>query len=71
MNARRIECFNNDEGHYKLGKETIEKIFGMTKEQHGFRYTQYIGKTRMEILNCPQYLARKKEKFLVENWCWR
>lgn len=34
---------------YELRKETIERIFGTAKEQHGFRYTQYIGKSRMEM----------------------
>ena len=29
---------------YDLRKETIERIFGTAKEQHGFRYTQYRGK---------------------------
>ena len=33
---------------YELRKETIERIFGTAMEQHGFRYTQYIGKVRME-----------------------
>ena len=34
---------------YDLRKETIERIFGTAKEQHDFRYTQYIGKARMEM----------------------
>lgn len=34
---------------YQHRKETIERIFGTAKEQHGFRYTQYIGKARMEM----------------------
>jgi hypothetical protein len=34
---------------YSLRKETIERIFGTAKEQHGFRYTQYVGKARMEM----------------------
>lgn len=34
---------------YSKRKETIERNFGTAKEQHGFRYTQYIGKTRMEM----------------------
>ena len=34
---------------YGLRKETIERIFGTAKEQHGFRYTQYKGKARMEM----------------------
>jgi transposase len=34
---------------YDLRKETIERLFGTAKEQHGFRYTQYVGKARMEM----------------------
>ena len=34
---------------YSLRKETIERLFGNAKEEHGFRYTQYIGKARMEM----------------------
>lgn len=34
---------------YSLRKETIERLFGTAKENHGFRYTQMIGKVRMEM----------------------
>lgn len=34
---------------YQMRKETIERIFGTAKEQHGFRYTQYVGKARMNM----------------------
>lgn len=34
---------------YAIRKESIERLFGTAKEQHGFRYTQYIGKARMEM----------------------
>ena len=34
---------------YAQRKETIERIFGTAKENHGFRYTQMYGKARMEI----------------------
>lgn len=34
---------------YGLRKETIERLFGNAKENHGFRYTQMIGKARMEM----------------------
>ena len=34
---------------YSHRKETIERIFGTAKENHGFRYTQLIGKARMEM----------------------
>ena len=30
-------------------KQTIERIFGTAKENHGFRYTQQYGKARMEM----------------------
>lgn len=32
---------------YSRRKETIERIFGTAKENHGFRYTQMYGKARM------------------------
>lgn len=34
---------------YDQRKETIERIFGTAKECHGFRYTNMIGKARMEM----------------------
>ena len=34
---------------YKQRKETIERLFGTAKENHGFRYTQLVGKARMEM----------------------
>ena len=34
---------------YQKRKETIERIFGTAKEHHVFRYTQYIGKARIEM----------------------
>ena len=34
---------------YKQRKQTIERIFGSAKENHGFRYTQQYGKARMEM----------------------
>ena len=34
---------------YALRKETIERLFGSAKENHGFRYTQMYGKARMEM----------------------
>ncbi|SEP82936.1 Transposase DDE domain-containing protein [Lachnospiraceae bacterium NE2001] len=34
---------------YKHRKETIERLFGTAKENHGFRYTQMYGKARMEM----------------------
>ena len=34
---------------YAKRKETIERLFGSAKENHGFRYTQMYGKARMEM----------------------
>ena len=34
---------------YSQRKETIERLFGTAKENHGFRYTQMYGKARMEM----------------------
>ena len=34
---------------YQKRKETIERLFGTAKEHHGFRYTQLIGKAKMEM----------------------
>ena len=34
---------------YDKRKETIERLFGTAKEFHGFRYTQLVGKARMDM----------------------
>ena len=34
---------------YSHRKETIERIFGTAKENHGFRYTQMYGKARLKM----------------------
>lgn len=61
---------------YELRKETIERIFGTAKENHGFRYTQMFGKARMEMktgltFTCMNLkkLAKMKQKMglLEEN----
>ena len=44
-----IRHTRGDREIYARRKETIERIFGTAKEQHGSRYTQYIGKARMEM----------------------
>ena len=47
-----VEVIRHTRGNkeiYARRKETIERIFGTAKEQHGSRYTQYIGKARMEM----------------------
>ena len=55
---------------YKQRKQTIERLFGCAKENHGFRYTQQYGKARMEMkvgltfacMNLKK-LANMKEKY--------
>lgn len=47
---------------YELRKETIERIFGTAKENHGFRYTQMYGKARMEMKVGLTYLCMNLKK---------
>lgn len=47
---------------YELRKETIERIFGSAKENHGFRYTQMYGKARMEMKVGLTYLCMNLKK---------
>lgn len=47
---------------YELRKETIERIFGTAKEQHGFRYTQSVGKARMEMKAGLTFAVYESEK---------
>ncbi len=59
---------------YSLRKETIERLFGTAKENHGFRYTQMIGKVRMEMkvgltfacLNLKKLAKMKQKKGLLQ-----
>ena len=59
---------------YMLRKETIERLFGSAKEQHGFRYTQYIGNARMRMkagltfacMNLKKLARMKQKKGLLE-----
>ena len=44
-----IRCTRGNKELYKKRKETIERLFGTAKEHHGFRYTQMVGKTKMEM----------------------
>lgn len=62
---------------YAMRKETIERIFGTAKENHGFRYTQMIGKARMEMkagltfacLNLKK-LAKMKQRLELLEKCF-
>ena len=55
---------------YKYRKETIERIFGLAKELHGFRYTQQFGKAQMEVKAALTFACmnlKKLAKKTVEN----
>lgn len=45
--AEEIRHMNGMKDLYSHRKETIERLFGTAKENHGFRYTQMYGKARM------------------------
>lgn len=47
---------------YSHRKETIERIFGTAKENHGFRYTQMYGKARMTMKVALTYACMNLKK---------
>ena len=55
---------------YSHRKETIERIFGTAKENHGFRYTQMYGKARMEMKVALTFACMNLKKLAVikERW---
>ncbi len=58
---------------YELRKETVERVFGTAKEQHGLRYTMMVGKARMEMkvgltfmcMNLKKLVKMKLRKGLI------
>lgn len=44
-----IRCTLGIKEIYDRRKETIERIFGQAKENHGFRYTTMVGREKMEM----------------------
>ena len=53
---------------YKYRKETIERIFGLAKELHGFRYTQQFGKAQMEGKAALTYACLNLKKLAKKRW---
>ena len=53
---------------YKYRKETIERIFGLGKELHGFRYTQQYGKAQMEVKAALTYACLNLKKSAKKRW---
>ena len=47
---------------YEKRKETIERIFGTAREMHGLRYTNMVGKARMEMKVGLTYLCMNLKK---------
>ncbi|MDL2295512.1 IS1182 family transposase [Lachnospiraceae bacterium OttesenSCG-928-E19] len=47
--VEELRCTRGNKPIYAQRKETIERIFGTAKEQHGFRYTQCVGKAQMNM----------------------
>ena len=56
------------EDSYKYRKETIERIFGLAKELHGFRYTQQVGKAQMEVKAALTYAYLNLQKLAKKRW---
>ena len=54
---------------YSQRKETIERIFGSAKENHGFRYTQMFGKARMEMKVGLTFACMNLKK--LATWKWK
>ena len=53
---------------YKQRKETIERDFGIAKEFHGFRYTQYYGRARMEMKSALTFACMNLKKLAKKRW---
>ncbi len=56
---------------YSHRKETIERIFGTAKENHGFRYTQMYGKARMEMKAALTFACMNLKKLAKIKHEWR
>lgn len=53
---------------YKYRKETIERIFALAKELHGFRYTQELGKAQMDVEAALTYTCLNLKKLAKKRW---
>ena len=49
-------------------EETIERIFGLAKELHGFRYTQQFGKAQMEVKAALTFACMNLKKLVKKRW---
>ncbi len=64
----RLTCGMKE--RYSHRKETIERIFGTAKENHGFRYTQMYGKARMTMKVALTFACMNLKKLarMQEEW---
>ncbi len=58
---------------YKRRQETIERVFAMAKELHGFRYTQEYGRARQRVKAALTYACMNLKKLARKRWSdkWR
>lgn len=54
--------------YYQYRKETIERIFALAKELHGFRYTQGYGRAQMEVKAALTYACLNLKKLAKKRW---
>lgn len=54
--------------YYQYRKETIERDFALAKELHGFRYTQEVGKARLEVKAALTYACMNLKKLARMRW---
>lgn len=60
--AHHIRYMEGMKELYAERKETIERVFGDAKEKHGFRYTQYRGKAKIEMETALTYTVMNLKK---------
>ena len=68
--CEEIRLTNGMKDLYSHRKETIERIFGTAKENHGFRYTQLYGKAGMKMKVALTFACMnlKKLAMIREEW---
>ena len=62
--CEEIRCTLGMKELYDQRKETIERLFGSAKEYHGMRYTQMLGKAKMEMKVGLTYACMNMKKLV-------
>ena len=68
--AEELRCTLGMKELYSHRKETIERIFGTAKENHGFRYTQMYGKARMQMKVALTFACMNLKKLARMQQSW-